>query len=100
MEEGLTRGLSGLLAPRTQNKSPRLSGLGLQSKSVGGRRSLRSPFRCPVSICQVGLMTLILEDFLLKEVKDLRPSTDSDKTAVSATVNSRSVEAAKFQFHP
>ena len=36
MEEGLTRGPPGLLAPRTQNKSPSLSGLSLQSKSVGG----------------------------------------------------------------
>lgn len=45
-------------------------------------------------------MTLILEDFLLKDVKDLRPSTDSDKTAVSTTVNSRALDAAKFQFHP
>ena len=95
MEGGLTQGLPGLLAPRTQDKSPRLSGLGLQSKSVGGRRSLSSPLWCPVSICQVGIMALILEDLLLKDVKDSRPSTDPDKIAVSATVNRRFLDAAK-----
>lgn len=40
------------------------------------------------------------EDFLLKDVKDLQPSTDPDKIAVSGTVNRRFLDAAKFQFHP
>ena len=100
MEGDLTQRLPGLLAPRTQDKSPRLSGLSLQSKSVGGRWSLSSLLWCPVSICQVGMMALILEDFLLKDVKDSWPSIDPDKIAVSTTVNRRFLDVAKFQSHP
>jgi hypothetical protein len=46
------------------------------------------------------MMALILEDFLLKDVKDSWPSIDPDKIAVSTTVNRRFLDVAKFQSHP